>query len=195
MAIKKQVKDLYDGYFQKSRVFLYSSLGIKKTSIAPLQTYVSWEDKIQLNDQKLITCFHLRDDSEFVNFEENVIFKNQYFDSMEIIENNKILYIFDLSTESKNWDHFINGRYSQLDNFHKNAIRKFYGSDSINYAYIDTYLHPENYYDLYAKFLCPDQQDIPNMIKILKSVTELCDKPNLGLEHLKSINVLDLKKV
>ena len=120
---------------------------------------------------------------------------NKYFEKLEVIDNNKILYIFDLSKHSSTWDHFINGRYSQFTKEHKIAIRKFYGHDSINYAYIDTYLNPENYYDLYAKFLCPDPIDIPSMQLLLESVGELCDKPNLSSETLKSVKVLDLKKI
>jgi hypothetical protein len=69
MAIKK-ITDIYQGYFQKSKVFLYPALGIKRgSSVTPIETYLEWDD-IKIEDRKLICLYHLRDDEEFLGYEE-----------------------------------------------------------------------------------------------------------------------------
>ena len=42
---------LYTKYFQKSMIFLYPILGIKRgTSVTPLQTYFKWEGRYTAED-------------------------------------------------------------------------------------------------------------------------------------------------
>ena len=65
------ITSLYKDYFQKSRIFMYPILEIKRgASVTPIETYLSWEDQYSLCDRKLICHYHLRDDSEFTVFEK-----------------------------------------------------------------------------------------------------------------------------
>ena len=49
---------LYTKYFQKSKIFLYPLLEIKRgTFIVPNETYISWNDKINSEDMQLICIY------------------------------------------------------------------------------------------------------------------------------------------
>ena len=92
---KYKIKKLYDSYFQKSRVFLYPALEIKRSSnISPIQTYISWDDKIDASDRMLICEYELRDDPEYLKFEENKLLNNSLFCDYFEISPNKALYVF-----------------------------------------------------------------------------------------------------
>jgi hypothetical protein len=66
------LKSLYRDYFQKSRVFLYPMLEIKRgVSVTPIETYVSWDEHYKPEDRKFIVLYHLRNDKEFLNFEKS----------------------------------------------------------------------------------------------------------------------------
>jgi hypothetical protein len=80
------------------------------------------------------------------------------------------------------------GKYSKLSNVLKRAIKNYFGPNSSEYKYIDTYLYPEEYYETYATLLNVD-------IDMIISTKELCnpcdmEKENLKLpkEYLKSLN-------
>lgn len=197
MANKRKITDIYAGYFQKSKVFLYPALGHKRgTGITPIETYVSWEDKVRLADCKLVCIFYLRDDPEFIKFEEEQLLGNSLFEDFHYVGKDKAAYVFDFESFDEDFSHVMNGRYSQLSDKLKIMIKKHYGATTVNYAFIDTYLYPEDHYDLYAKFLCPDKEDIPKMIDILEGVGELCSKPDLHRETLKLlVKSLDLGKL
>ena len=46
---------IYSKYFQKSKVFIYPLLGIKRgLSVVPKETYISWEGHCKPEDMKLI---------------------------------------------------------------------------------------------------------------------------------------------
>ena len=67
------INALYKKYFQKSKIFLYPLLDIKRgTSVVPSETYLSWNDTINSEDMKLICTYHFRTDDEYTKFEKNV---------------------------------------------------------------------------------------------------------------------------
>ena len=191
--MKSKITDIYKGYFQKSRVFLYPILGISKGSFDPIKTYISWEDEFNIGDIKLLCKYHNRDDMEFQIFEEKKLLGSPLFNDCRELEDDTMLYIFDLEDYTEDWLNFISGKYSQLGSDVKKAIRDHYGIKSPNYAFIGTYLYPEKHYDTYAKFLTVNPNDYQDMLKLIESVGELCDKPNFKKEHLK-INVKTLEK-
>lgn len=192
MTVIKKLKDIYPGYFQKSRVFLYPLICNKKGSITPIETYTSWEEHIKDTDMKLICMFHLRNDSEFISFEERVLLNSPYYSDYKELEDNKALYMFDFSDHAEDWNNYLAGRYSQLSNNQKKRIRSYYGINTANYAFINSYLYPSEYFEAYAKFLCPDPDDIESMESTLKEVGELCNKPNFTKETFKiSVKSLD----
>lgn len=184
MAVKK-LKNIYPGYFQKSRVFLYPALGIKKGSVTPIQTYVSWKDEIEVTDMKLVCKFHLRTDPEFVAFEEKYLVGNGSFSDYRELQDNKAVYTFDFSDDEHNWSVFLEGKYSLFDDEHKKRIREYYGINTANYAFIHSYLYPEYYYEQYAEFLSNRDIDVPDTLRCIKEIGELCDKPNFEKETLK----------
>jgi len=170
------MKTLYNDYFQKSRIFLYPVLEIKRGgSITPIQTYVSW-DNIKHHDYKLITVYHIREDKEYKQFEKTKLLGNKLFEQFIEGEGNKGIYIFDLSHLKDSWSNFLLGKYSKLSMLHKNYIKAFYKGSS-NYSYIDSYLHPDKYYSLYSDLLGVS-------IKTLKEVGELTDPIDIDKEIL-----------
>ena len=49
---------MYKKYFQKSKVFLYPLLNIPKgQKFVPINTYLAWEDEINVNDMKFLCLY------------------------------------------------------------------------------------------------------------------------------------------
>ena len=191
---KKKINDIYATYFQKSRVFLYPALGIKKaTGIKPIETYMSWGDKIGLADNKLVCFYNLRSDNDFIIHEERYLLGNPLFEDYIEVDSNKAVYIFNYDSYAEDFRHVINGEYSQLSLELKIKIRDIYGLNSPEYRYIKSYLHPQGYYENYAEVLSPQERYIDEMQGILEKTVELCSKPDFEKEKLKiSIKSLNL---
>lgn len=179
------IESLYTKYFQKSRSFLFPALGIKRTSnFTPTGVYLSIYDNIGPDDVKLI-CSYKNDTSEgFKKFEEQMLLSNPLFSHIINIGDYK-LYVFDFEIYQTDWFNFLLGKYSKLSPVLKRAIKTYYGDKSSEYKYIETYLFPEKYFELYAKLL-----DVS--VNTLKELGELCDPCDLEKETLK-IPVVDLE--
>lgn len=178
---------IYSKYFQKSRSFLYPILGIKKGSYTtPTGTYIAIQDLIEADETKLICTFKEDDSKEFKNFEEQMLITNPLFDRILEVDGYK-LYIFDLKVYESDWFNFLLGKYSRLSSTMKKAIKIFYGEKSAEYKYMDSYLHPEKYFEDYAKILDVKIED-------LKRIGELCDPCDLDKETLVIKNLEVLKK-
>ena len=185
------IKNVYKDYFQKSRVFLYPALDIKKgNSIVPIECYTQWDNKYTLNDQKLICLYHLRSDKEFKAFESKHLYGNKLYDNFFLLDDSVGAYIFDFKVFKQDINNFVNGKYSKLSVELKKKIVTFF-AQSIKYTHVHSYLYPEKYFRLYSDLLCID-------IDVLKEVGELCslpdlEKENLTLEiknlHIQNINV------
>lgn len=172
------IKSLYKDYFQKSRIFLYPILEIKRgASVTPIETYVSWTGNYSKDDMKLICLYHLREDQEFLLFEKERLYKNRYFYDFKQVEDNKGVYVFDYSSMSNDWKKIINGKYSELSAGYKKKIEAFYGKKDTNYAYIESFLYPEKYYSMYAEMMQVKES-------LLREVKELCSKLDLEQENL-----------
>lgn len=172
------IKSLYRDYFQKSRVFLYPALEIKRgVSVTPIQTYVAWEGRYTPEDRKFICLYHLRDDEEFVRFEKTKLTGNKLFHDFIQVDEDKAAYIFDFEGLKADWDAFIAGKYSKISAVHKKKIKNFYGVYSSNFVYVESFLHPEKYFSIYSEILGVD-------IDELKKVGELCSLPDLDQETL-----------
>lgn len=172
------IDNLYTKYFQKSKSFLFPLLGIKKSSnFSPSGTYIALEGFVQAEDLKLV-CAYKNDKSEgFKIFEQSILLNNPLFEKVLKIRDYNI-YVFDLQNHSQDWFQFIMGKYSKLSAITKQAIKNYYGNSSSEYKYIDSWLYPEKYYEIYAKLLEVD-------IEILKTIGELCDPIDLEKENLK----------
>jgi hypothetical protein len=181
------MNSIYSKYFQKSRSFLYPILGIKKTSYAaPNGTYIAIQGLIDADDVKLICTFKEDNSESFKKFEEQMLITNPLFDRILEVDGYK-LYIFDLKVYESDWFNFLLGKYSKLSSTMKRAIKLYYGENSAEYKYMDSYLHPEKYFDDYAKILDVD-------VKELKKIGELCDPCDLDKETLVVENLEVSKK-
>jgi hypothetical protein len=184
---------LYRNYSQKSRIFLYPALGIKRSSsVKPIQTYITIEGRYGLEDYCLTATFQIRTDDEYKLFVKNVLKGNKYFkEAFEITNEEKIIIVFNLIDFKKDWDNFILGKYSKLSVYQKNNILSFYKTNPNNLAYIESYLYPYKYNRLYADALSSSEHEADEMYILLKQVGELCSKPDLEKENL----VVDVSKL
>lgn len=172
------LEKLYGKYFQKSRSFLYPALGIKRSQpYSPTGVYMSLDGMYEIEDCKLICCFKQEDSTAFKDFEETFLIGNPLYVTKFKIHD-YTAYVFDYESYTQDWDQVILGHYSKLSSILKRAIKSFYGENTAEYEYIDSYMNPEKYFDNYAKLL-----DMP--VDMLKQVGQLCDPADREKETLK----------
>lgn len=171
------MSNVYTGYFQKSKVFLYPLLGINKIAhYVPIKTYVIWEDLYEADDRRLI-CEYKNDGTfKYTSFERRVLSPHPYLD--EVINNTeRSIYVFDLKDYPNDYDNFIKGKYSNFSIESKEKIISYFRGSKIS-KYIDGYLNPEQYHEEYS-----DMLGIP--LEHLREVYELCSKPDFEKETFK----------
>lgn len=181
------LEKLYGKYFQKSRSFLYPILGIRRTSaFAPTGTYISLDGLIEPDEMKLIVVFKEDKSEEFKAFEQEMLVGNPLHDQTLFIKEHNI-YVFNFESYKNDWNSFLLGNYSYLSTGSKRAIKTFYGQQSAEWEYMETYLFPEKHYDTYASLLGVD-------LSVVKTAGQLCDPCDLDKETLK-IPVEDLENL
>ena len=169
--------DICIEYFQKSKIFLYPALNIpRKSSIRPIETFVSWDGNYHINDNKLLCTYYTRDDAEFEAFEKKYLLDNSMFVRCHTISEDINLYVFDFSEYSDNHKYFIEGSYSKMDKEYKKRLISYYEEGSKTWEYVLSYLYPHNWYERYSEFLLVEPH-------ILEEAVELCDKPNFVKEN------------
>lgn len=173
------IKKLYSKYFQKSKAFLLPILGIKKSTPYPaINSYMCWEEVYMLTDYKLVLTYYVRDDAKWDQYLLNILMNNQMFNEYHEIDGEVIAVSFDLNSRKEDFEHVLFGRYSKLSKMTKARIRDFYGYDSPEWAYLESFLYPDKYIAMYSRLLNVDPQHI-------KHTGELCDKPDVDKETLK----------
>lgn len=174
------IRKIYDKYFQKSRSFLLPILGIKKNAkFAPLQCYMAWKNVYSVKDRKLILVYEKEESIEWKNYIARTIMSHQMFDCyIETEIEDEVVLVFDLHCIEQDYINILEGKYSKLDKSCKKKIREYYGYNSPEYAYIESFLYPEKYYKTYSEILDVEQEHI-------KFTGQLCDLPNLDKETLK----------
>jgi len=189
---KTEITSLYKEYFQKSRVFLYPALDIKRgVAITPIEMYMSWKGRYVPEDCKFCCLYHLRDDDEFKTFERLKLTGNKLFHDFIQLDDQRGVYVFDFSEMKDDWMHVLSGKYSKLSEYHKHKIRNFIGLTSGNLPYVDSFLYPERHFSIYAELIGVDEH-------LLRKVGELCSPPDLKKETLNISEVtleLDKEKV
>jgi hypothetical protein len=184
------ISSLYKDYYQKSRLFLYPALKIKRgESVTPIETYMSWEGLYTFDDCKLICIYYLRDDEEFKKFERTKLLGNELFETFIQLENNRGAYVFDFTQHQKIFTNTVHGKYSKIDQDHKVRVMTFFSGNRSQTAYIESYLYPDKYFGLYAKLLSGSDKDMDQVEKLLTEVGELCSIPNLEEETFKETPV------
>jgi hypothetical protein len=177
---------LYTKYFQKSKIFLYPLLDIKRGNVVPTETYISWGTSYSPEDVKLI-CLYDCSHKDFVMFQNTVLLKHNRLCDYVKIDNKHTVFTFDFSDIKDDWHNFINGKYSRINENLKRKILNYFDKNSGNYVYVESYLFPKKYIKRYAELLDVSEE-------LLHSVKELCDKPNLDKEKL-LIEIADLENI
>jgi len=177
-----------DRYFQKSRVFLYPVLETKRGGkITPINTFVSWDKVCKKSDRRLICTYELRNDVEFEKYEKKVLLGNElFYDFREgvPIDGKRIgIYIFDFNKFAVDWDLFIKGAYSRMKTEVKKRIKTYYNGNNSNSVYVDSYINPNKYYEIYSRILGVPESTLRG--------GELCNRPDFERENLK-ISIKDI---
>jgi len=188
-----RITSLQGYYNQKSRLFLYPLLGIKKgSSVTPIETYMSWANVYSTKDCRLICNYHKRKDQEFKIFEEKFLIGNTNYENHYELEDGSYAYIFDFTEFKTDYQKVVTGRYSQLSFEHKQKVADFVKSHRIHHARILSYLDPSSFYEDYAELYATS-------VERLKRVGELCNPPDLTKENLgvlkKNINFEPVLKI
>jgi hypothetical protein len=174
-----KIKAVNTEYIQKSRLFLYPLLDIKRgVSVTPIQTYMSWEDKYCFTDSKLICKYYIREDTDFLLFEKVKLLGNPLFHEFIPVDDEVGIYVFDLSKLEADFWRITTGKYSEISKKSKTKILSFFRSHTKHFVYIQSYLEPEKFHGMYKEILnCK--------MSALKAAHELCSKPDLEKETLK----------
>jgi hypothetical protein len=182
------INSLYGKYFQKSKIFIYPLLGIKRGGPAiPMETYLSWNNSYNTEDMKFICMYENRKDIEYLKFEKNVLLSHTRLCDYVKIDTERSIFTFDFSDMEIEWNNIISGNYSKLDLNLKRKILDYFDKNGGNYTYVYSYLFPDKWFERYAEIL-----DVP--VNLLITVGELCDKPDLEKENL-SISIADLQNL
>lgn len=172
------VTHLNSKYFQKSTFFLYPLLKIPKT-IIPKVTYLTWEGHYTLEDKVFICVFKKFKKTAELEIERKHLFNHPLYVDYYELEDGDMVYVFSFKQHEKIIDTFIKGRYSKFSQNIKERIISFYKPNGNTIKFINSYLHPNVYYNNYSELL-----NVP--VDLLEEVVELIDKPNLQKEHLTS---------
>lgn len=165
------IKDIYRSYFQKSFTFLYPLLGFnKRKHPVPRHTFMYWDNK-NINEPLLYCVYEKEDNERWRMFEENYLITHECFVDCEILDDNIIAYIFDLTQFKDEYENVINGTYSKFSREAKKKISDYYGVHTPEWVYVESFLFPSKYYKIYAEILDVD-------VKSLQEVGELCPKYN-----------------
>ena len=164
------ITDIYRKYFQKSYNFLYPLLGLKKHKThKPSQTYIEWEGVCDITSRKLICVFKRHDTPEWQQFEKEYLITHRMLDHCVPIDQDTIVYVFNMNIKRNDFDAFCNGKYSQFSADSKKMLSTYYGIHTPEWVFMESYVYPEKYFTKYASILMID-------VEILKKVGELCEK-------------------
>jgi len=169
---------VYTEYFQKSKVFLYPLLKIRKgVTHVPVQTYIAWENVYSIEHNKFFCEYSTKMTSDFKKFAYNYLHSHKLFEDYIELNKNKHLFIFDFSPIMSDFSRFIVGSYSKFSLNSKIDILDFFSTQEKISSYVDGFLSPENVHDKYANVLGVD-------IELIKNIYEVCDPPNIEKETL-----------
>ena len=168
---------VYTEYFQKSKVFLYPLLGLKKgLEYVPADTYICCDNLYESNDYKLICVYNTVKTVDFKNFELKYLKNNSLLEFYYNLGDRQV-YIFDMRPYKYDYMMFVSGRYSKMSIGTKNRILQYFGNNGKVSEYIESFLNPSEYHDVYAKSLNVS-------IDLIREVYEICSKPDMLKETL-----------
>lgn len=167
-----------DIYFQKSLKFLFPLLNISsQEKIKPVQTYLTWKGVVNINECKLVCLYELEEFHAYNRFTESVLLKNELLVNHIDIEDDKEVFIFNLTKYKADFKWFLKGRYSKMSDGVKQIILEHYKMNKFSVEYMDSYLNPDKYFEKYASLLNIQEWR-------LREIGELCDPFDLEKETL-----------
>jgi len=177
----------YTQYFQKSKVFLYPLLKLKKgIDFVPIETYICWDGVYSENDFKFLCVYHCERNDKFKKFESKYLKDHKMLENIILLSEDKQLYVFDFSIYKYDFKRFVEGKYSKFSIGTKKLILNFFGSVGNISEYITSFLDPEPYHETYADALQVS-------VKSIQDVYEVCSIPDLEKEKLKSEFPLEIE--
>jgi|TARA_R100000935_G_scaffold56414_2_gene87903 hypothetical protein len=170
------MEGVYTDYFQKSKVFLYPLLKLRKgIAYVPIQTYVCWEHVYAAGEHMLLCEYHAKKTDKFIAFCDRYLKSHKLFHKYMDLGNNKHLFIFDFTSYKNDFNRFIKGSYSQFSLESKITILDFFSSAGNMLHYITSFLSPDDAHEDYAEALGVE-------IEYIISVYEVCSIPDLDKE-------------
>jgi hypothetical protein len=169
---------VYTQYFQKSKVFLYPLLKLKKgIDYVPEQTYIAWDGLYSPEDMKFLCLYNAKMDDKYIRFESRYIKSHPLLEAYFSLGDDQHLYVFDYSSYKYDYQTFIKGKYSKFSIKVKEIIGEFFGKVGNISDYVMSFLNPDEFHELYAEALGVD-------INLIIKVHELCSPPDLEKETL-----------
>jgi hypothetical protein len=170
------MSDVYTEYFQKSKVFLYPLLKLRKgLKYVPIQTYVCWEHVYTSGEYKLLCEYNVKSGKGFKEFCDRYLNCHVLFEKELDISENKHVFIFNLSPHKNDFNRFLQGKYSQFSLDSKITILDFFGSSGKMLSFVQSFLSPDSAHEDYAKALGVDKETI-------EEIYEVCSKPDIEKE-------------
>jgi len=166
------ITEIYRKYFQKSSTFLYPLLGFKKGKHPkPEKTFISWQGFSSTGKHRRLFCVYRRDESrqEWKDFEREYLITHKMLETSVPLDDDRIMYVFDMTGVKEDYDAFLNGKYSQFSQASRKVLGDYYGIHTPEWVYIESYLFPDKYFKQYAQILDVEEQ-------FLRHVGELCDR-------------------
>jgi hypothetical protein len=169
---------VYTEYFQKSKVFLYPLLQIKKgIAHVPIQTYVAWDNVYSPNDLKFFCEYKTKKTRLFEKFAKDYLLGHPLFEEAIELNEDTQLFIYDFSEYKTDFKKFLEGKYSQFTLDSKVNILDFFGNKELISGYVEGFLQPEGVHDEYAKTLAVNVENI-------QDIYEVCTPPDINKETL-----------
>jgi|TARA_B110000977_G_scaffold1639_1_gene2337 hypothetical protein len=176
------MEGVYTDYFQKSKVFLYPLLNLKKgMDYVPIQTYVCWEHTYVVGDHMLLCEYHAKNTDKFIAFCDRYLKSHVLFSKYVDLGDNKHVFIFDFKSLKNDFNRFIKGNYSQFSLDSKLIILDFFSTAGSMLVYITSFLSPDDAHENYANALGVDVESI-------QDVYEVCSIPDLDKETFHETN-------
>jgi len=173
------MRNLYSDYFQKSKVFLYPLLKLKKgIEFVPDYTYVAWENLYEESNFKFLCLYSVnKKNVEFEIFSKKYLKNHSLLESYVYMGNDIYIYIFNFYKFKYDFLCFNKGEYSKFSKESKTTILNFFGDKGDISQYIKSFLNPEDYHDQYADALGVS-------LELIKNVWELCSLPDKEKETI-----------
>jgi len=151
-------------------------LGFKKNKThKPVNTHIIWNGVCNIDERKLICIYKRLDTEEWRTFEREELMTHKMLDYCVPIDKNIVVYVFDFNIYKEDYDTFLRGRYSKLSSELKKKITDYYGVNTPEWIFIESYIFPEKYFAKYAELLGVNVND-------LIKTGELCDRYDLEKE-------------